>query len=206
VIVLVLNVILIAGLVVVGISAHSLGVLAAGGDYFADATAIGVSLLAIALSRRPPTARRPRGYPKATAIAAFTNGVFLLVVVTVVIIEAARRLAGGTHEVHGLPVAIASGVAAVVMVVGAMILIGDVGDQADDDGDRANMRAVLLDTVADAAAAGGVAVTGAIIALTGGLYWLDPAVALVIAVVIAYHVVVLLRDVVRTLRRPIARL
>jgi cobalt-zinc-cadmium efflux system protein len=50
-----------------------------------------------------------------------------------------------------------------------------------------NIEAVLLDTAADAAAAGGVAVSGAVILATGGWYWLDPAVALVIAVVVGYH-------------------
>jgi Co/Zn/Cd efflux system component len=52
--------------------------------------------------------------------------------------------------------------------------------------------AVLLDTIADAAAAVGVAATGGIILATGGWYWLDPAVALVIAVVIGYHALALL--------------
>jgi cobalt-zinc-cadmium efflux system protein len=88
------------------------------------------------------------------------------------------------------------------MLVGALILRNDREEPDDDDGDRANMKAVLLDTVADAAAAAGAALAGAIIAVTGGHYWLDPAVALVIASVVGYHVVVLLRNVVRTLRQP----
>jgi hypothetical protein len=50
-----------------------------------------------------------------------------------------------------------------------------------------NIKAVLLDTAADAGAAAGVAVTGAIIFVTGRWNWLDPAVALAIAVVIGYH-------------------
>jgi cobalt-zinc-cadmium efflux system protein len=204
-IVLGLNLVLIAGLVVVGMSAHSLGVLAAGGDYLADATAIGLSLFAIGLSRRPPTARRPHGYRNATTIAALVNGLFLLVVVGVVVVAAVRRLATGTHVVHGLPVLLASGAAAIAMVIGAVILRGDVDQEDDDEGDRANMRAVLLDTVADAAAAGGVAAAGLAIAVTGRLYWLDPSVALVIAIVIAYHVLGLLTDVLRTLRRPVPR-
>lgn len=200
ILVLVLNVVLVAGLVIVGLAAHSLAVLAAGGDYIADAAAIGVSLLAIALSRRPPTERRPNGYPKATAIAAFINGAFLLVVVTIVIVEGVRRLVSGTGHVHGLPVVIASAIAAAVMLLGAVILKGDAVDEDDDDGDTANMRAVLLDTVADAAAAGGAAVAGAVIAITGSVYWLDPAVAVVIALAIGFHVVRLLIGVSRTIR------
>ena len=58
-VVLLLNLALVAGLVVAGIGAHSVGVLAAGGDYLADAAAIGVSLLAIGLARRAPTRRQP---------------------------------------------------------------------------------------------------------------------------------------------------
>jgi len=48
--------------------------------------------------------------------------------------------------------------------------------------------------------AGTVAATGGIILATGGWYWLDPAVALVIAVVIAYHALALLRKVLPQLR------
>ena len=135
-IVLGLNLALIAGLVVVGLTAHSLGVLAAGGDYLADATAIGVSLFAIALSRRPPTPRRPSGYPRATAIAALTNGLFLSVVVIVVTAEAVRRLIDGGGRVDGLPVVIASGIAAIVMLIGAAILGGDADDDADTEATR----------------------------------------------------------------------
>jgi cobalt-zinc-cadmium efflux system protein len=63
-VVLALNLLLVGGLVAIGLSAHSLGVLAEGVDYLADATAIAVSLLAIWLSNRPPTAKHPDGYPK----------------------------------------------------------------------------------------------------------------------------------------------
>ena len=201
VVVFVLNVVLIAGLVAVGITAHSLGVLAAGGDYVADSGAILLALFAIWLSRRPPSSRRPSGYPHATAYAALVNGALLGLVVAFVIVTAVWRLLHGTGQVHGLPVLIASAIAGGVMMFGAVILRGDVDQDDDTDADRANMRAVLLDTVADALAAAGVAATGAVILATGGWYWLDPAVALIIAVVVGYHVVVLLRDV-KGLRRP----
>lgn len=201
-VVLLLNLVLVAGLVVAGISAHSVGVLAAGGDYLADAAAIGVSLFAIALARHPPSPRRPGGYPRATAYAALVNVTLLLAVVVLVVTEAARRLITGTGHVHGLPVLIASGVAAVAMLAGGLILRADEGTEDDTEGDRANMRAVVLDTLADSAAAAGVAISGAIILAAPALAWLDPIVALVIAAVIGYHALALIRDVVTMLRRP----
>ena len=202
-VVLGLNLALIGGLVIVGVSAHSLGVLAAAGDYFADAIGIGVSLFAIMLSRRPATVRRPDGYSKATAVAALLNGALLLFIVVLVVLEGVHRLATGAGHVHGLPVVIASTAAAIVMLIGALILRNDSEELGDDDGDRANMRAVLLDTVADAAAATGAASAGVIIVATGGHYWIDPAIALAIASVVGYHAIVLLRQVTRTLGGPV---
>ncbi|MDQ0031424.1 cation diffusion facilitator family transporter [Arthrobacter bambusae] len=196
-VVLILNLVLVAGLVVVGISAHSLGVLAEGADYLADAAAIGVSLLAVRMSKLPPTPQRPQGYPMATTWAAGVNAGWLFVLGIAILVGAAGRLLSGSSEVHGLPVLIVSGIAAVVMFVGALILGGD-GD-GDGDGDL-NMRAVLLDTAGDAAAAAGVAVSGAVIYVAKGLYWLDPLVAAIIAVVVGYHAVRLLLEIFQALR------
>jgi cobalt-zinc-cadmium efflux system protein len=204
VLVLALNLVFIAGLVAVGLTARSLGVLAAGADYLADAAAIAVSLLAIRLSTRPRTPRHPHGYPRATAIAALVNAGWLLILSLLVIAGAVDRLASGPPRVDGLPVLIVSALASIVMVFGAVILGGDADDDDGGGGDL-NMRAVLLDTVADAAAAAGVAITGAVILVTGRFYWLDPAVALLIATVVGYHALALLADVVRRLRRePVA--
>jgi cobalt-zinc-cadmium efflux system protein len=195
---LALNLMLVAGLVVAGLSAHSLGVLAAGVDYLADAAAVGVSLLAIWLSGRPPSLRRSYGYRHATNVAALVNGGWLLVFSVLVVVGAIRRLMAGAPAVHGLTVLIASAIAAVVMASGALILGGDLDDE--DDGEDFNVKAVLLDTVADAAAAGGVALSGAIILATGGWYWLDPVVALIIAIVVGYHAAALLHKVIAVLR------
>ncbi len=196
-VVLLLNLGLIAALVIVGLAAHSLAVLAAGADYLADAGAIGVSLLAIWLAARPRTSARPRGYPHATTIAALVNAGWLLVLNVAIAVAAVQRLAAGTRRVEGLPVLIVSGIAAVVMLAGALVLGGDPGG---DDGEDLNVKAVLLDTAADAAAAGGVAVSGAVILGAGGWYWLDPAVALVIAVIIGYYAQKLVRKVAVVLR------
>jgi cation diffusion facilitator family transporter len=193
-VVLLLNLGLVTALVVVGLAAHSLAVLAAGADYLADAAAIGVSLLAIWL------AGRPRGYPNATTVAALVNAGWLLILNLGIAVAATWHLAAGARRVEGLPVLVVSAVAAVVMLAGALILGGD-GDD-DDGGEDLNVRAVLLDTAADAAAAAGVAVSGAIIVGAHGWYWLDPATALVIAVIVGYHALKLIRKITAALCSP----
>jgi cobalt-zinc-cadmium efflux system protein len=199
VVVLVLNLGLVAGLVVVGVTAHSIAVLAEGGDYLLDAAGVGVALLAIRLTPRPGHA----GHPNATSVAALINAGWLLVLELLVTAAALDRLVTGRVPVDGLPVLVMSGIAALVMIGGAFVLGGDEGDEEDGERDL-SVAAVLLDTVADAAAAAGVAAVGAVILVTGGWYWLDPAVALVIAVVIAYHALALVRKTVTRLR-PAAR-
>jgi cobalt-zinc-cadmium efflux system protein len=217
--VLVGNLVLVAALVVVGVQAHSLGVLAEGADYLADAAGVGVALLAVRI------VRGPGGHPRATRYAALVNAGWLLMLCLLVAPGAVHRMVTGVHDVHGPPVLVVSGIAAVVMLGGALLLGGDLDDELDDeldDGDglagagglghvvpphvdadaheALTVRAVLLDTAADAAAAAGVAVTGAVILLAGGLYWLDPTVALVISVIVAWQATRLLLRIRQTLR------
>ena len=196
-VVLAANLGLVGALVVVGITAHSLGVWAEGVDYLADAAAIGAALLSLHLAA--PTPARPGGRPKATRYAALINAGWVLALAVLVTVGSVIRLASGVRRVDGLPVLIASGVAAAVMAAGAVLLGGDIddGDREDGDGDPAGggelaLRAVLLDTIADAAAAAGVAAAGGVILATGALYWLDPAVALVVSGVVGVQALRLL--------------
>lgn len=183
-----LNAVMIVALVVVGFAAHSLGVLAAGGDYAADSAAILLGIIAVTIRERVG----PRS--KAPTIVALINSGALLVVTVLVIVEAVRRLLHGTPEIHGLPVLVTSGTAAVVMVVGALVL----GRQAGSE--DLHMRSVLLDTVADAVTSAAVAVTGAVIFVVQGLYWLDSVMAVVVGLIVGAGATRLLIDVVRALR------
>jgi cation diffusion facilitator family transporter len=187
-IVLALNVTMIVGLLVVGLISHSLGVVAAGGDYIADSTAILLGIVAV-------TVRDRRGQDsQAPTYVALINSGALLAVSAFVLVEAVRRLVDGTPAIRGLPVLIVSSIAAAVMVAGVVVLGRDAGRE------DLHMRSVLLDTAADALAAAGVAVSGGIIFVTGRLFWLDSAMSLVISVVIGVGAIRLLRDVVRALR------
>jgi hypothetical protein len=58
-----LNIALVAGLVLVGVTAHSLGVLAEGANYLADAAAVALSLFAIGRSQRANTDGGPDRFP-----------------------------------------------------------------------------------------------------------------------------------------------
>jgi len=200
-VVLALNLALVTSLIVVGVTAHSLAVLAEGSDYLLDAAGVGVALLAIRLAERPASRTRPGGYTKATSVAALVNAGWLLILELLVASAAADRLITGTPQVDGLAVLAVSGVAALGMAIGALILHGDADDGEGETQERdLSVAAVLLDTVADAAAAAGVAATGGIILATRGWYWLDPAVALAIALIVAYHASRLIQKVLGRLR------
>lgn len=175
-IVLALNACLIAGLVIAGLIANSVSVLAAAGDTVADCLALVLGLVAIALRDRDPDhphAHRP------IAIAALVNATLLLIVTVTVVVEAMSRLAAGSPPVEGLPMVVVSVVTMVVMLAGAFVL----GRSAA--GEDLHMRSVLLDALADAAAAAAIAVAGAVILVARGLFWLDPVLALAVAAVIA---------------------
>lgn len=187
-IVLALNVAMIAALVIVGIAARSLGVLAAGGDYIADSAAIGLGILAVTLRARNGE------QSKAPTYVAGINASALLAVSLFVLVAGIRRLVNGTPEVHGLPVLIVSAIATAVMLVGVFVLGTGAGSE------DLHMRSVLLDTISDAVASAAVAIGGAVIYLTGRYYWIDSALSVVIAVVIGVGALHLLREVVLSLR------
>lgn len=179
---------MIAGLVIVGLTSHSLGVLAAGGDFAADSTAILLGIIAIQI------AKHSHEHPKATTYVALINALMLLTVTAFVIVEGVHRLTNHTPHIEGLPVLIVSVVATAFMAVGAFILGNDAGKE------DLHMRSVLLDTVSDGVAAAAVAVSGGIIYFTGRFHWLDSALAVLIGLVIGFGAVKLLRDVVIALR------
>jgi cobalt-zinc-cadmium efflux system protein len=186
-----INLGMVLALLLVGLLAHSLGVLASGADYLGDALGAGLSLVALRMSRHE------RGHPRATSYAALANSSFLLFVTLSVVVEAIHRLISGAPSIHGVPVVIVSVIAATAMIACAFIL-GDV------EGDL-SMESVMLDTVADAAAAIGVAVSGTVILISNGTYWLDSLVALLIAVVVGYHAIRLMRRVLSGLRQKSVR-
>ena len=185
-IVLALNIFMLAGLFVVGFSSHSLGVLAASGDYLLDSGAIIFGLFAIYLRNQNGEQSR------ATLVVALINVSLLVIISVTVTVEAIHRLRNHTPHIHALPVVLVSAIAAVVMGIGAFILKGD--------GDDLHMRSVLLDTVADALSAAAIALTATLILVTKRFFWTDSVVAIMISTAIVYQALILLRDIMRDLK------
>jgi cobalt-zinc-cadmium efflux system protein len=185
-IVLVINLAVVAGQVVASVAGHSVALLADAGHNLADVAALAVALFAVRLTRRPPTAARSFGFHRSTVLAAQANAAAIIAMTVLIAFESVRRLPHA-HAVSGwLVVAVALG-ALVANGVAAVLLL-------ERDGHDLNMRAALLHMAGDAVASGAVAIAGAVIAVTGGLYWLDPAASLAVAALIAVQAVRLVRD------------
>lgn len=190
VIALALNVVLVAGQVVFGFAAHSLGLLADGAHNITDVFAVGVSLVAVQLSRRPPTATYSYGWHRATILAALGNAVLILAVTAVIVVEAVVRL--------GHPEPARGGVMLVVALVATALNVGAALVLRERRVDL-NMRSSFLHMAADAGASLGVAAAGVVILATGQLDWLDPAVSIMIGVVVAVEAWRLVRAAVDVL-------
>ena len=184
---LLINLSMITGLVLVGVLAHSLSVLAAGGDFIADSLAIMLGMWAVNRRDKHDDAR-------ATTYVALVNVCVLLSITIFVTVQAVDRFMGGNTEVHGLPVLLVALISALAMALGVIVL--GLGAGKED----LHMRAVLLDTISDGLAAVGVALVGAIITITHKFFWLDAIAAILISIFIAYNALRLLRDVLKALR------
>ena len=81
----------IALLVVAGIRAHSLALLSEAGHNLSDFLALLLSLVAVFLEGRPPSATKTYGYRRAGVLAALVNSLSLVVVSFFIFYEAFRR-------------------------------------------------------------------------------------------------------------------
>jgi cobalt-zinc-cadmium efflux system protein len=194
--------------VVVGLAASSLGLLADAGHNLTDVAALGISLAAVRLARRPATGTRSFGMHRGTILAAQVNAASVLVVCVLIGVEGVRRLAD-PGPVHGGPVLVVALLAAGVNLL-AVRALGHARHGHDADGHAhgdgrhhgerdLNLRSASLHLVGDAAASIAVAAAGAVILLTGGWEWLDPAASLGISVLIGWQGWRLLRETAEVL-------
>ena len=180
-----LNLGLVVVQVVYGLMADSVALLADAGHNFGDAIGLILAWVAYTLGRVQSSERFTYGFRSASILAAFANAVLLLVATGAIVWEALRRIAE-PPEVAGTTVMIVAAAGIVINGLSAWILMA--GQKHD-----LNIRGAFLHLVADAVVSVGVVIGGAIIVATGW-NWIDPAVSLVIAVVIVWGTWSLLRE------------
>lgn len=187
-----LNLVIVVAQVIAAIGAGSLGLLADAGHNLTDVAAVVASLIAVRLVRRAPTESRSFGMHRSTILAALANAAAILTLTVWIVFEGVRRLLD-PEPVTGWVVLVVAGVAALANTIAAVI-VHEPHDQRGVAGRHdLNMRSAMLHLVSDAAASAGVAVAGLVMLVTDGNYWLDPAISLVIAVLIAVQAWNLLR-------------
>ena len=166
-----------------GILSGSLALLADAGHMLTDTMALALSAIAFRMSSRPADEKRSYGYQRFQILAAFVNGLSLLVIVGWILVEAMQRILQPS-PVMGQTMLIVAAAGLLVNVIVFFVLHG--GDQ-----ENLNMRGAALHVMGDLL--GSVAaVTAALIILSTGWMPIDPILSVAVAMLIfrsAWHLV-----------------
>lgn len=187
---LVLTLAYIGLLIVVGIRAHSLALLSEAGHNVSDFLALILSLAAVYIQRRPPSATKTFGYDRAGVLAAFLNALTLVGVAFYIFFEAAKRLyapAGVNAEAM-----LWAGATGVVLngAISVMLFRSSRGDL--------NIRSAFLHEVGDTLSTLAV-IIGAWAILKTGQNWIDPALSFGIGALILWSSFGIVRETLNIL-------
>lgn len=182
--------------VIGGLWTHSLALLADAAHMLSDMAALGLSLFAIRLARRPRTLRRSYGYYRAEILAALANGAALVALSIWIFIEAVRRFAQPAEVLGGTMLWIATG-GLVINLAGLWIL--NAGRQ-----ESLNVHGAWLHVLGDTLGSVGTIVAAALIAAFGW-YWADPLASTLIGGLIIYSSWALLKEAVSVLMESTPR-
>jgi cobalt-zinc-cadmium efflux system protein len=168
-----------------GLFSHSLALLADSAHVLMDVVAIAIALVAGAQALRPATARRTYGFARFEILAALLNGGLLFATTIAIALEAVQRFIH-PEKPEGAIMLIAAAIALTVNAgVGVLLARGA--------HDNLNLKAVLLHVVGDALGALAVIAAGLLI-LRFDIVWIDPALSLVVAAIILFGVVRVVRE------------
>jgi cobalt-zinc-cadmium efflux system protein len=168
-----------------GLLTGSIALLSDAGHMFTHSFAIGISLVAIIIARKPVCHHRTFGLYRAEILAAFINGIMLLFVVGVILYEAIQRIID-PEDINALQML---GIALIGLAVNvASILILRSGYKRN-----LNIRSVFYHMLGDAASSVGIVIAAIIIFYTG---WniLDPIISIGISILILIWAINILRE------------
>lgn len=179
-----------------GIFSNSLALVGDAGHMLVDSLALGLSLFALYLARRPSTLTRTYGYHRVEIMAALANGTVLLLVAAFIFYEAYQRFRNPGEVEAPLMLGVAV-VGLVANLIGILLLRK--GSHAS-----LNVKGAFWHIISDTISSVGVIIAGLIIAFTGWPY-ADPVVAMIIGVIILFGALRLVRDSVDILMEAVPR-
>jgi cobalt-zinc-cadmium efflux system protein len=154
---------------------NSLALLADAGHMLTDVGALGLTLGAIWFASRPATRKKTFGFYRMEILAAFVNGIVLVLLSIWVIYEAVMRWQA-PPAVSGGSVSIIAGGGLIVNIIAAFLLRS--GSKQD-----LNMRGAWLHVMGDLVGSVAAIAAGVLI-LTAGWLWADPASSIFISLII----------------------
>jgi cobalt-zinc-cadmium efflux system protein len=161
--------------VVGGIMANSLALLADAGHMLSDVGALGLSLLALAWTARPPTERKTYGYYRLEILVALFNGLVLWAITGVIFYEAAWRFFH-PPAVKSQLLMIIAGCGLLVNLLGMYVLM-------PSREQNLNLRSAFLHLLGDCLGSLAAVAAGAVIYFLGW-YWFDPLAGVIVGILI----------------------
>jgi cobalt-zinc-cadmium efflux system protein len=174
---------------VAGVRAHSLALISEAGHNVSDALALLLSFVAVYFQSRPATDAKTFGYQRAGVLAAFVNATTLLVLSVWIAVEALHRLAVPEPVQPKLMMYVAA--AGVVMNGVIALLLSRVNSDV-------NIRSALIHMLGDTLSTAAVIVGGAAILFLGHT-WIDPVLSLIIAALILWSSLGIVRETLNIL-------
>jgi len=171
-------VVLVIGKLVVGLLTGSLGILSEAVHSLFDLTASTFTLVAVRTARKPADSEHPYGHGRAENLAAFSEGLLLMVAAAGIAFEAIRRLVAGGPPVIPAGYAFALLFTTLFVETGRAIVLRRVGRLASSEAMLADATDRLADVVATLGVLAGLA------GVSVGLSWADSAAALLVAAII----------------------
>jgi cobalt-zinc-cadmium efflux system protein len=186
-IVLVIVLMVMVAEVIGGIYSNSLALISDAGHMLTDALALGLSLVAFALARRPATPTRTYGYHRAEIMAALANGTVLILVSAYIFYRAYQRFFV-SPEVEAPLMLVTAAIGLSANLVGILVL------RRSRHGSL-NIKAAFWHIIGDTLSSMGVIIAGIIILITDW-YIVDPILAVVIGCVILWGAFRIVREAV----------
>ncbi len=172
-----------------GLRAHSLALLSEAGHNMSDFLALALSFVAVYFQSRPPNSRKTFGYQRAGVLVAFLNAATLIVIALWIAIEAVHRLSAPVVVQPRLMMWVAA--AGVIMNGVIAALLWSVARDV-------NMRSAFVHMAGDTLSTAAVIAGGVGILLTGQ-NWIDPVLSLIIAALILWSSVDIVRETMNIL-------